>query len=182
MEFDKLNIPEVILFKPKVFHDERGFFFESFQEKIFNELMGKSIKFVQDNHSQSFCGALRGLHYQMPPHAQGKLVRVTSGEVYDVAVDIRKNSPTFGKYVGTLLSDKNHHQLWIPEGFAHGYIALSETADFLYKTTNFYNPEFERSICWNDKTLNINWHFNEHKLLAAKDMSALNFTEADYFE
>jgi dTDP-4-dehydrorhamnose 3,5-epimerase len=125
---------------------------------------------------------LRGLHYQLPPHSQGKLVRVTHGEVFDVAVDIRKSSPTFGKYVGARLSDQNHHQLWVPPGFAHGFITLSDTADFLYKTTDVYHPESERSIRYDDATLNITWHFDETPLVAPKDLNAVSFLEADYFE
>ena len=182
MEFERLTIPEVVLFKPKIFKDERGFFFESFKSHVFQEATGLDLNFLQDNHSQSVRGVLRGLHYQLPPHAQGKLVRVTHGEVYDVAVDIRKSSPTFGKYVGTRLSDQNHHQLWVPEGFAHGFITLSDTADFLYKTTDVYHPESERSIRYDDKTLNITWHFDGTPLVAPKDLNAVSFLEADHFE
>ena len=182
MEFERLSIPEVILFKPKIFKDERGFFFESFKSHVFQEATGLDLNFLQDNHSQSVKGVLRGLHYQLPPHAQGKLVRVTRGEVYDVAVDIRKSSPTFGKYVGAKLSDKNHHQLWVPPGFAHGFITLSDTADFLYKTTDVYHPQSERSIRYDDKTLNITWHFDGTPLVAPKDLNASSFLEADYFE
>ena len=182
MEFERLSIPEVILFKPKIFKDERGFFFESFKSHVFQEATGLDLNFLQDNHSQSVRGVLRGLHYQLPPRAQGKLVRVTHGEVYDVAVDIRKSSPTFGKYVGAKLSDQNHHQLWVPEGFAHGFITLSDTADFLYKTTDVYHPQSERSIRYDDKTLNITWHFDGTPLVAPKDLNAVSFLEADYFE
>jgi dTDP-4-dehydrorhamnose 3,5-epimerase len=182
MEFERLSIPEVILFKPKIFKDERGFFFESFKSHVFQEATSLDLNFVQDNHSQSVKGVLRGLHYQLPPHAQGKLVRVTRGEVYDVAVDIRKSSPTFGKYVGAKLSDQNHHQLWVPPGFAHGFITLSDTADFLYKTTDVYHPQSERSIRFDDKTLNITWHFDGTPLVAPKDLNASSFLEADYFE
>lgn len=182
MELERLSIPEVILFKPKIFKDERGFFFESFKSQVFQEATGLDLNFLQDNHTQSVRGSLRGLHYQLPPFAQGKIVRVTHGEVYDVAVDIRKSSPTFGKYVGTKLSDKNHHQLWVPPGFAHGFITLSDTADFLYKTTDVYHPESERSIRFDDKTLNITWHFDGTPLVAPKDLNATSFLEADYFE
>lgn len=182
MEFERLSIPEVILFKPKIFKDERGFFFESFKEQLFKEATGLDLNFVQDNHSQSVRGVLRGLHYQLPPHAQGKLVRVTSGEVYDVAVDLRQSSPSFGQYVGTRLSDQNHHQLWIPLGFAHGFITLSERADFIYKTTDVYHPASERSILFDDPTLNITWHFDGTPLVAAKDKNASTFLKADYFE
>ncbi len=182
MQFERLSIPEVILFKPKIFSDERGFFFESFKAPIFKEATGLDLDFLQDNHSQSVRGVLRGLHYQLPPHAQGKLLRVTRGEVYDVAVDIRKSSPTFGHYVGTLLSDKNHHQLWVPPGFAHGFITLSEEADFLYKTTDLYHPGSERSIRYDDPTLHITWHFDGTPLVAPKDLNARSFLEADYFD
>jgi dTDP-4-dehydrorhamnose 3,5-epimerase len=182
MEFERLTIPDVILFKPKIFKDDRGFFFESFKLNRFYEATGLDINFVQDNHSQSVKGVLRGLHYQLPPHSQGKLVSVTRGEVFDVAVDIRKSSPTFGKYVGTTLSDKNHHQLWVPPGFAHGFITLSDTADFLYKTTDVYHPQSERSIRYDDQTLNITWHFDGTPLVAPKDLNAVSFLEADYFE
>ena len=182
MEFECLSIPEVILFKPKIFKDERGFFFESFKSQVFQEATGLDLNFLQDNHSQSLRGVLRGLHYQLPPHAQGKLVRVTRGEVFDVVVDIRKSSPTFGKYVGTRLSDQNHHQLWVPPGFAHGFITLSDTADFLYKATDVYHPESERSIRYDDATLNITWHFDETPLVAPKDLNAVSFLEADHFE
>jgi dTDP-4-dehydrorhamnose 3,5-epimerase len=182
MEFERLNIPEVILFKPKIFKDERGFFFESFKTPIFKEATGLALDFLQDNHSQSEKGVLRGLHYQLPPHAQGKLVRVTRGEVYDVAVDIRRSSPTFGKHVGVRLSDQNHHQLWVPPGFAHGFIALSDTADFLYKTTDLYHPGSERSIRYDDPTLNITWHFDGTPKVAPKDLNAVSFLKADYFD
>jgi dTDP-4-dehydrorhamnose 3,5-epimerase len=182
MEFERLSIPDVILFKPKIFSDERGFFFESFKAPMFKEATGLDLNFMQDNHSQSVKGVLRGLHYQLPPHAQGKLVRVTSGEVYDVAVDIRKSSPTFGQYVGTKLSDKNHHQLWIPPGFAHGFITLSDRADFIYKMTGIYHPESERSIRFDDPTLNITWHFDATPLVAPKDLNAPSFLKADYFD
>ena len=182
MEFERLSIPEVILFKPKIFKDERGFFFESFKSHVFQEATGLDLNFLQDNHSQSVRGVLRGLHYQLPPHAQGKLVRVTHGEVFDVVVDIRKSSPTFGKYVGAKLSDQNHHQLWVPPGFAHGFITLSDSADFLYKTSDVYHPQSERSIRYDDKTLNITWHFDGTPLVAPKDLNAVSFLEADHFE
>ena len=182
MEFERLSIPEVILFKPKIFKDERGFFFESFKSSVFREATGLDLNFLQDNHSQSLKGVLRGLHYQLHPHAQGKLVRVTQGEVYDVAVDIRQSSPTFGQYVGTSLSDQNHHQLWILPGFAHGFITLSERADFIYKTTDVYHPASERSILFDDPTLNITWHFDGTPLVAAKDKNASTFLKAAYFD
>lgn len=150
-------IPDVMVIEPKVFGDPRGFFFESFNQQAFNQATGTNYQFVQDNHSRSSRGVLRGLHYQLPPHAQGKLVRVVRGTVWDVAVDIRRGSPTFGQWVGEELSEDNHKQLWIPPGFAHGFCVLSETADFLYKTTDYYNPTFEHGIAWNDPELGIQW-------------------------
>ncbi|EAY7363846.1 dTDP-4-dehydrorhamnose 3,5-epimerase, partial [Salmonella enterica] len=143
-----------------VFSDERGFFMESFNQKVFEEAVGRKIEFVQDNHSKSTKGVLRGLHYQVEPYAQGKLVRCIAGEVFDVAVDIRKDSETFGKWVGVNISSENKRQLWIPEGFAHGFLVLSDSADFLYKTSNYYSPIHERGIVWNDPTININWPIN----------------------
>ncbi|EAX7089559.1 dTDP-4-dehydrorhamnose 3,5-epimerase, partial [Salmonella enterica] len=153
-------IPDVLIFEPKVFSDERGFFMESFNQKVFEEAVGRKIEFVQDNHSKSTKGVLRGLHYQVEPYAQGKLVRCIAGEVFDVAVDIRKDSETFGKWVGVNISSENKRQLWIPEGFAHGFLVLSDSADFLYKTSNYYSPIHERGIVWNDPTININWPIN----------------------
>ena len=150
-------IPDVMLIEPQVFGDARGFFFESFNQQVFNQATGTQFQFVQDNHSRSGRGVLRGLHYQLPPHAQGKLVRVVRGRVWDVAVDIRRGAPTCGQWVGVELSEDNHQQLWIPPGFAHGFCVLSETADFLYKTTDYYNPSFERGIAWNDPQLAIAW-------------------------
>lgn len=157
MKVTTLAIPDVILFEPRVFGDERGFFFESFNAKVFEQATGRKADFVQDNHSKSRKGVLRGLHYQEAPYAQGKLVRVVSGEVFDVAVDIRKGSPTFGKWVAEILSAENKKQMWIPEGFAHGFLTLSDEAEFLYKTTNFYEPKSEKCILWNDATLGIKW-------------------------
>jgi dTDP-4-dehydrorhamnose 3,5-epimerase len=157
------------LFEPKVFGDERGFFYESFNQQKFNELSGLNVQFVQDNHSKSQKGVLRGLHYQLPPKAQGKLVRVVQGEVFDVAVDIRKDSPTFGKWVSAILSAENKQQLWIPEGFAHGFLTLSETAEFLYKTTDYYAPEMERCIVWDDKNLSIKWPILGKLIVSEKD-------------
>ncbi|EIX3776949.1 dTDP-4-dehydrorhamnose 3,5-epimerase, partial [Salmonella enterica] len=156
----KTEIPDVLIFEPKVFSDERGFFMESFNQKVFEEAVGRKIEFVQDNHSKSTKGVLRGLHYQVEPYAQGKLVRCIAGEVFDVAVDIRKDSETFGKWVGVNISSENKRQLWIPEGFAHGFLVLSDSADFLYKTSNYYSPIHERGIVWNDPTININWPIN----------------------
>lgn len=168
----KTEIPDVIIFEPKVFGDERGFFLESFNQKFFEEATGLKRDFVQDNHSKSSKGVLRGLHYQLPPMAQGKLVRVVQGEVFDVAVDIRKSSPTFGKWVGVHLSAENKRQLWIPEGFAHGFLTLSETAEFLYKTTNYYSPKDEGAIVWNDPDLAISWPETSEVLVSAKDQIA----------
>jgi dTDP-4-dehydrorhamnose 3,5-epimerase len=170
MNVIKTTIPDVLIFEPKVFGDERGFFFESFNHKLFEEAVGYPVTFVQDNHSKSSKGVLRGLHYQLPPHAQGKLVRCVAGEVFDVAVDIRKSSPTFGQWVGVHLSGENKRQLWIPEGFAHGFVTLTETAEFLYKTTNYYNPKSEGSILWNDKEIAITWPKEiERPTLSEKD-------------
>ncbi|MGN4977031.1 dTDP-4-dehydrorhamnose 3,5-epimerase [Aeromonas sp. 95A] len=172
MNVIKTAIPDVLIFEPKVFGDERGFFFESFNHKLFEEAVGYPVHFVQDNHSKSSKGVLRGLHYQLPPHAQGKLVRCVAGEVFDVAVDIRKSSPTFGQWVGVNLSGENKRQLWIPEGFAHGFLTLSESAEFLYKTTNYYAPQSEGSIRWNDPQLDIEWPIKEQINLSNKDQDA----------
>ena len=157
MKATRLAIPDVILLEPKVFGDDRGFFFESYNRAAFKEATGLDPDFVQDNHSRSVKGVLRGLHYQLPPKAQGKLVRVVAGEVFDVAVDIRKGSPTFGKWVVEILSAQNKRQMWIPPGFAHGFLTLSETAEFLYKTTDYYSSEHERCIAWNDLEIGIAW-------------------------
>jgi dTDP-4-dehydrorhamnose 3,5-epimerase len=165
-------IPGVLILEPKVFGDERGFFLESFNQRAFNEATGLDVQFVQDNHSRSAKGVLRGLHYQLAPHAQGKLVQVVRGSVFDVAVDIRRESPTFGKWVGVELNEANHRQLWIPPGLAHGFLVTSESADFLYKTTAYYMPEAERSIRWDDPTLAIEWPLNATPTLSAKDMAA----------
>ncbi|EBS3976294.1 dTDP-4-dehydrorhamnose 3,5-epimerase, partial [Salmonella enterica subsp. enterica serovar Woodinville] len=169
MNVIKTDIPDVLIFEPKVFSDKRGFFMESFNQKVFEEAVGRKIEFVQDNHSKSTKGVLRGLHYQVEPYAQGKLVRCIAGEVFDVAVDIRKDSETFGKWVGVNISSENKRQLWIPEGFAHGFLVLSDSADFLYKTSNYYSPIHERGIVWNDPTININWPINIDKILSEKD-------------
>lgn len=171
-------IPDVKIFEPKSFGDERGFFFESFNQKLFEEATGLKRDFVQDNHSKSSKGVLRGLHYQLPPMAQGKLVRVVQGEVFDVAVDIRKESTTFGQWVGVILSAQNKRQLWIPEGFAHGFLTLSNEAEFLYKATNFYSPEHERSIIWNDTKINIIWpEIGYEPILSTKDGAAQSLNE-----
>ncbi|WP_421201719.1 dTDP-4-dehydrorhamnose 3,5-epimerase [Aeromonas enteropelogenes] len=182
MNVIKTAIPDVLIFEPKVFGDERGFFFESFNHKLFEEAVGYPVTFVQDNHSKSTKGVLRGLHYQLPPHAQGKLVRCVAGEVFDVAVDIRKSSPTFGQWVGVHLSGENKRQLWIPEGFAHGFLTLSDTAEFLYKTTSYYTPSHERSIIWNDKKIMIDWYKSKvEPTLSEKDKMAVSLSSADCF-
>jgi dTDP-4-dehydrorhamnose 3,5-epimerase len=177
MKITRTLIPDVLIIEPKVFGDDRGFFFESFNQKIFNEAVGQDISFVQDNHSKSAKNVLRGLHYQLAPKAQGKLVRVVQGEVFDVAVDIRKDSKTYGQWVGETLSAENKKQFWIPPGFAHGFLTLSESAEFLYKTTEYYSPELERSIRWNDPDLVINWPFQGEPLLSIKDASAPKMME-----
>ena len=180
MKATPTKIPDVWLIEPRVFGDERGFFFESFNEQAFNAATGNRLPFVQDNHSKSVKGVLRGLHYQLPPRAQGKLVRVVQGEVFDVAVDIRQGSPTYGQWVGEILSADNKKQLWIPPGFAHGFLTLSDTAEFLYKTTDTWSPDHERSILWNDATLNIDWPLNGLvPQLAAKDAAAVAFSAAE---
>ncbi len=177
MKVTETKIPGLLVIEPRVFGDERGFFFESFNAQAFNAATGNTLEFVQDNHSKSAKGVLRGLHYQLPPKAQGKLVRVVQGEVFDVAVDIRKGSPTYGQWVGEILSADNKKQLWNPPGFAHGFLTLSDTAEFLYKTTDYWSPEHERAILWNDATLNIDWPLNGLKpQLAAKDAAAVAFS------
>ena len=179
MKATRLSIPEVVLIEPKVFGDARGFFFESFNQKAFNEATGTNHQFVQDNHSRSSRGVLRGLHYQIQ-QPQGKLVRVARGTVFDVAVDIRKGSPTFGQWVGAELSGNNQHQLWVPPGFAHGFVVLSESADFLYKTTDYYSPEHERCIRWDDPQLAISWPTLDVAIqLSAKDQAGRSLAEAD---
>ena len=180
MKVTSLSIPDVLLIEPQVFGDERGFFFESFNQNEFEKALGHKINFVQDNHSKSIKGVLRGLHYQLPPKAQGKLVRLTQGEVFDVAVDLRKSSPTFGKWVGEILSADNKKQMWIPKGFAHGFVTLTDTAEFLYKTTDFYSKEHEQAIRWNDETIGIQWPTKDIAL-SVKDETAQSFKEASYF-
>lgn len=174
-------IPEVLVIEPKVFGDARGFFYESFNNRAFDEAVGRHVEFVQDNHSRSAKGVLRGLHYQIQ-QPQGKLVRVVRGAVFDVAVDIRKQSPTFGKWVGVELSDENHRQLWVPEGFAHGFLVLSESAEFLYKTTDYYAPAHERCIAWNDSELAIAWpDIGVSPQLSTKDQAGLSLDRAETF-
>lgn len=181
MKVTPTNIPDVLIIEPKVFGDNRGFFFESFNQQAFNDAVGQDVQFVQDNHSRSAKGVLRGLHYQLPPKAQGKLVRVVQGEVFDVAVDIRKDSPTFGQWVGEILSAENKKQLWMPEGFAHGFLTLSETSEFMYKTTSYYAPDSERCIRWNDPSIRIEWPLQE-VLLSGKDQQGQPFKDADTFQ
>lgn len=174
------DLPEVLILEPKVFGDERGFFYESFNAQRFAEATGLEREFVQDNHSRSQRGVLRGLHYQVQ-QAQGKLVRVSAGEVYDVAVDVRRSSPTFGRWVGAHLSAENKRQMWVPQGFAHGFVVLSEFAEFLYKTTDYYAPEHERCIRWDDATLAINWPLEDAPQLSAKDQAGVDFVDAEVF-
>lgn len=175
------GLPDVLILEPKVFGDARGFFFESYNEREFRAAIGRDVHFVQDNHSRSSRGVLRGLHYQLPPAAQGKLVRCVAGEVFDVAVDLRKTSPAFGRWTGVHLSADSHRQIWIPPGFAHGFLVLSETADFLYKTTEYYAPEHERCILWNDPELAIDWPLTEAPNLSGKDHAGKKFREAVRF-
>jgi len=181
MQVVATEIPDVLIIEPKVFGDERGFFFESFNKKAFQQAIGVEADFVQDNHSKSSRGVLRGLHYQIK-QPQGKLVRVSSGEVFDVAVDLRKSSPSFGRWVGVTLSAANKRQLWIPPGFAHGFVVLSAAAEFLYKTTDYYAPEHERCIKWDDAELAINWSYTGEPVVSEKDAAGTRFEEADFFE
>jgi dTDP-4-dehydrorhamnose 3,5-epimerase len=173
-------IPDVLLFEPKVFGDARGFFYESFNQQAFNQATGLDVHFVQDNHSRSGKDVLRGLHYQIQ-QPQGKLIRVVRGAVFDVAVDIRRSSPTFGQSVGLELSEDNNHQLWIPAGFAHGFLVLTESADFLYKTTDYYAPEFERCIAWNDASIGIEWSLQNEPRLSVKDQAGVPLSQAELF-
>ena len=178
MKATPTRIPDVLVIEPKVFGDERGFFYESYNQQAFQQATGLDATFVQDNHSKSARNVLRGLHYQLA-QPQGKLVRVTQGEVFDVAVDIRKGSPTYGQWVGEILSAENKKQLWIPAGLAHGFVVLSETAEFLYKTTDYYAPQQERCIAWNDPDLAIAWPIEGQPLLSAKDAAGAAFREAE---
>jgi dTDP-4-dehydrorhamnose 3,5-epimerase len=180
MHVIKTAIPDVMIIEPKVFGDLRGFFYESYNQRQFEELTGSTLPFVQDNHSRSARGVLRGLHYQLQ-QTQGKLVRVTLGAVFDVCVDLRRSSPTFGKSVSVILSAENHRQLWIPPGFAHGFLVTSESAEFLYKTTDYYAPQFERSLLWNDPVLGIEWPLQQEPILSVKDKAGLPLASADVF-
>ncbi|NWA28709.1 dTDP-4-dehydrorhamnose 3,5-epimerase [Pseudomonas gingeri] len=181
MKATPTRLPGVLILEPKVFGDERGFFYESFNARAFQDATGLDVAFVQDNHSRSQQGVLRGLHYQLE-HTQGKLVRVIAGEVLDVAVDIRRSSPHFGQWAAMRLSAENNRQLWIPEGFAHGFVVLSDSAEFLYKTTDYYTPSAERCIRWDDPTLAIDWEFDGVPQLSAKDLNGKLLHEADLFE
>lgn len=181
MKATPLSIPDVLLIEPHVFEDSRGFFFESFREDIFRKETSLNVSFVQDNHSKSSQGVLRGLHYQLPPHAQGKLTRVIQGEVLDIAVDIRKSSPTCGQYVAEILSSNNKKQLYIPEGFAHGFLTLSKTSEYFYKTTDFYYPESQHCILWNDTALNIAWPKDLNIQLSPRDLLGQSFKSSPLF-
>ena len=180
MKVTPTSIPSVLIIEPKVFGDTRGFFFESFNQLAFNQATGLDVNFVQDNHSRSSKGVLRGLHYQIQ-QPQGKLVRVVRGSVLDVTVDLRKSSPTFGQWVGVELTEDNNRQLWIPPGFAHGFYVLSDSADFLYKTTDYYAPEFECSLIWNDPTIGIEWPLNTQPIISAKDAQGKKLADAEVF-
>ena len=180
MQLIETAIPDVKILKPRVFGDERGFFMESYNRKTFYELVGDDIEFVQDNHSRSSKNVLRGLHYQIK-QPQGKLVRVMSGEVFDLAVDLRRSSPYFGQVVSTVLTAKNHEQMWIPPGFAHGFLVLSDEAEFLYKTTDYYAPEYERTLLWSDPELGIDWPLKETPLLSDKDKQGLTLSNAETY-
>lgn len=175
------NFPEVLILEPRVFGDDRGFFYESFNQKNFESATGLDVTFVQDNHSRSSKGVLRGLHYQIQ-HSQGKLVRVTQGSVFDVVVDLRRSSPDFGKWMGIELSESNKRQLWIPQGFAHGFLVTSDTAEFLYKTTDYWFPEHERSLIWNDPDVGIDWPLDHSPVLASKDAIAPTLKEVELFD
>ena len=181
MKSSRLAIPDIIMLEPRVFSDNRGYFFESFNQREFEAIVGEPVSFVQSNHSQSVRHVLRGLHYQIK-HAQGKMVRVVVGEVFDVAVDLRRSSPTFGQWVGDVLSATNKKQLWIPPGFAHGFAVLSETAELLYKTTDYWSPEHERCIAWNDPDLAIDWPLSAAPVLSAKDAQGVRFNEAEVYD
>jgi dTDP-4-dehydrorhamnose 3,5-epimerase len=182
MKITPTSLPEVLIIEPRVFGDARGFFTESWNEQAFDQAVGHAVRFVQDNHSRSVRGVLRGMHFQLPPHTQGKLVRVVSGAVFDVAVDLRRSSPNFGRWDGIELSAENHRQLWVPPGFAHGFLVLSETADFLYKTTDYYAPQAEGCLRWDDPTVGINWPATGvAPMLAEKDAKAPLLADAHSF-
>ena len=182
MQYNKTKLKDVFIIEPTTYTDSRGFFLESFNQKKFNEITGKTKTFCQDNHSMSHKGALRGLHYQLPPNAQAKLVRVIQGEVFDVVVDLRLSSDTYGQWLGITLSAENKKQLWIPEGFAHGFLTLSKTAEFVYKTTNYYAPESEKCILWHDENINIQWPKKIDLIISEKDQQGLSFLNAPKFK
>ena len=183
MKVTTTAIEGLLILEPRVFGDERGFFLESYNQKVFDDALGHEVRFVQDNHSRSAKGVLRGLHYQLPPHAQGKLVRVTQGAVFDVAVDMRRGSPSFGRWVGVELSSENHRQLWLPPGMAHGFLVTSDSADFLYKTTQYYAPEAERCVRWDDPAIGIDWPaLDRPPLLSGKDAAAPRLADAPTFD
>ncbi len=181
MQVIQTEISDVLMIEPRIFGDERGFFYESYNEKVFTQETGLQLHFVQDNHSRSQKNVLRGLHYQIQ-QPQGKLVRVIKGEVFDVAVDLRKSSTTLGQWVGCHLSAENKRQFWIPKGFAHGFLVLSDEAEFLYKTTDYYAPQFDRTLIWNDPKIAINWPTTEDPILSEKDQKGKSFQEADLYE
>jgi dTDP-4-dehydrorhamnose 3,5-epimerase len=181
MKITPLSIHEVLLIEPNLLEDSRGFFFESYRSDIFKKETSLDVSFIQDNHTKSSQGVLRGLHYQLPPYAQGKLVRVIQGEIFDVVVDIRESSPTFGQYISEILSSNNKKQLYIPEGFAHGFLTTSKTSEVLYKTSNFYRPESERCILWNDATINIKWPIGLKIILSPKDLLGKSFKSSELF-
>lgn len=181
MLIEQTALAQLLVLTPRYFRDERGFFVESYNRRAFAEATGADVEFVQDNHSRSARGVLRGLHYQLPPRAQGKLVRVADGEIFDVAVDLRAGSPTFGRWFGTVLSSEKGNQLWIPPGFAHGFLTLSETADVLYKASDYYAPDFERTIAWDDPGIGIEWPLEGEPLLSAKDSSGRPLAQAETF-
>ena len=183
MKFTPLAIPDVLVFEPDVFEDQRGFFFESFNQSEFDNVIGKKITFVQDNHSKSIKGVVRGLHYQLPPKGQGKLIRVIRGQIYDVAVDLRKTSPTFGKWSGVILSASNKKQIWIPEGFAHGFITLSDESEVSYKATDFYSPIHEQCLIWSDPEINVMWpHTEGNYIFSDKDKNGKTLSELSLFK
>ncbi len=182
MKFTPLAIPDLLILEPNVFEDQRGFFFENFNQFEFDKMIGSKITFVQDNHSKSTKGVLRGLHYQIPPKGQGKLIRVIQGEIYDVAVDLRKTSPTFGQWVGEVISAANKKQIWIPEGFAHGFVTLSDDAEILYKATDFYSPIHEQCLIWNDPKINITWpSIKNNFIISYKDTNGKSLSELVLF-
>ena len=181
MEITPLSIKDILIIKPQMHEDKRGYLYESFNQVVFNKLLNADIHFIQDVHSYSKQHTLRGLHYQLHPRAQAKLVRVVKGEIFDVAIDLRRNSPSFGSWVGQILSDENKFQMWIPEGFANGFLVLSQDAEVVYKVTESYSPEYERCILWSDQTLNIRWPLNTQPLMSDRDLSGTSFKDAEVY-